>query len=216
MMNKEIEYILKRDKRKTISISISKNKEVTVKAPLYLSMSEVNRFVLKHTSWIEKKISSIEKIKKQTEYLINNNETLLYGDIYKIVNLDKGFSKIDIVNKLIYLVNGDPINNLYKKEVKVLVEVLKNKYSFYGEAVNIYYKKQKTIWGSCTSKGNININYLLIKAPEEVLEYIYVHELVHLNIKNHSKVFWLEVEKLFPEYKKWRIWLKDNGHLLFL
>lgn len=91
-----------------------------------------------------------------------------------------------------------------------------DKWSFYAKPKMLSYRKQKTIWGSCTSKGNINLNYLLVKGPKEVLEYIYIHELVHLNIKNHSQIFWREVERLLPSYKKDMAWLKVNGQFLFL
>lgn len=70
---------------------------------------------------------------------------------------------------------------------------------------------QKTRWGSCSSKGNLNFNCLLMLAPEEVRNYVVVHELCHLKQMNHSRLFWAEVEKIMPDYRKWRKWLKDNG-----
>jgi len=60
-------------------------------------------------------------------------------------------------------------------------------------------KSQKTLWGSCSSKNNINLNINLIKLDQELIDYVILHELTHLNIKNHSKKFWQELEKLEPE-----------------
>ena len=74
-----------------------------------------------------------------------------------------------------------------------------------------YVRNQKTRWGSCSSKGNLNFNCLLMLAPPEVLDYVVVHELCHRKQMNHSKAFWLEVEKVLPNYKEVRKWLKEEG-----
>ncbi|MBR3646703.1 MAG: M48 family metallopeptidase, partial [Lachnospiraceae bacterium] len=67
-------------------------------------------------------------------------------------------------------------------------------------------------WGSCSSKGNLNFNALLILCPEEVRDYVVVHELCHRLEMNHSKYFWAEVERVFPHYREARLWLKKNGN----
>jgi predicted metal-dependent hydrolase len=72
-------------------------------------------------------------------------------------------------------------------------------------------KFQKTRFGSCSTKKNLNFNALVALMPSEILDYVIVHELSHLNQMNHSKAFWQEVEKIIPDYKKKRKWLKDNG-----
>ena len=72
-------------------------------------------------------------------------------------------------------------------------------------------RNQKTRWGSCSSKGNLNFNCLLMLAPPEVLDYVVVHELCHRKQMNHSKAFWSEVEKVLPDYKEARKWLKEDG-----
>ncbi len=70
---------------------------------------------------------------------------------------------------------------------------------------------QKTRWGSCSSKGNLNFNCLLMLAPPEVLTYVVVHELCHRIEPNHSAAFWTEVEKVLPDYRIQRDWLKEHG-----
>ncbi len=75
-------------------------------------------------------------------------------------------------------------------------------------------RTQRTLWGSCTSKGNLNFNCLLMLAPPEVLDAIVVHELCHLKHMNHSKEFYNEVLSIYPDYHKWNKWLKENGKLL--
>ena len=81
----------------------------------------------------------------------------------------------------------------------------------YGR-INI--RSQRSRWGSCSSKGNLNFNCLLMLAPPEVLDSVVVHELCHRKEMNHSPRFYAEVLRVFPEYRKWNRWLKDNGALL--
>jgi predicted metal-dependent hydrolase len=77
-------------------------------------------------------------------------------------------------------------------------------------------KDQRTRWGSCSSKNNINLNWRLIMAPEDVLDYVIVHELCHLAVPNHSKSFWALVAKYLPTFPKSKNWLKNYGQILLL
>ena len=72
-------------------------------------------------------------------------------------------------------------------------------------------RAQRTRWGSCTGKGNLNFNFLLMLAPEEVRDYVVVHELCHRLEMNHSQAFWAQVERVLPDYRSSKKWLKDNG-----
>ncbi len=91
------------------------------------------------------------------------------------------------------------------------IEDINNKY-FQKKIGKISFKNNKTNWGSCSSIGNINISTRLLFAPEEVLEYVCIHELAHLIEPNHSKKFWSLVANIMPDYKDKELWLKKNAH----
>lgn len=75
-------------------------------------------------------------------------------------------------------------------------------------------RNQRGRWGSCSGAGNLNFNCLLMLAPEEVLDYVIVHELAHRKEMNHSSAFWAQVEAVLPDYREREKWLKDQGKIL--
>lgn len=75
-------------------------------------------------------------------------------------------------------------------------------------------REQKTRWGSCSSKKNLNFNWKLLRAPKEVLDYVVVHELAHLKEMNHSRKFYQLIENIMPDYREQERWLKENGKYL--
>ena len=96
--------------------------------------------------------------------------------------------------------------------------VIPEKVKKYAPIVGVTYgritiRNQRSRWGSCSSKGNLNFNCLLMMFPEDVIDYVVVHELCHRKHMNHSAAFYAEVERVFPEYRKCRKWLKENGGL---
>lgn len=92
---------------------------------------------------------------------------------------------------------------------------------YYAPKVGVTYgritiRSQRSKWGSCSSKGNLNFNCLLMLAPPEVIDSVVVHELCHRKEMNHSEAFYAQVLRVFPEYNKWNRWLKENGPGLML
>jgi predicted metal-dependent hydrolase len=75
-------------------------------------------------------------------------------------------------------------------------------------------RDQRTRWGSCSSSGTLSFNWRLIMPPQEIMDYVIVHELAHMLEPNHSRQFWLIVARYCPDYKKHRVWLRRNASLL--
>jgi len=101
---------------------------------------------------------------------------------------------------------------------KKALEVIPKRVAHYAPLVGVDYgritiRNQKTRWGSCSSQGNLNFNCLLMLFPDEVIDSVVVHELCHRKHMNHSAKFYKEVERVFPEYRKWDRWLKENGRV---
>lgn len=103
------------------------------------------------------------------------------------------------------------LQKLYQRARIVIAERVKHFAPMVGVTYGrITIRNQKTRWGSCSSKGNLNFNVALMLVPPEVMDYVVVHELAHRKEMNHSARFWAEVEKVCPEYKKHRAWLKKE------
>ncbi len=107
---------------------------------------------------------------------------------------------------------AEEINEMADKALKIIPERVR----YYAPLIGVTYGKitirnQKTRWGSCSAKGNLSFNCLLTAMPPDVLDSVVVHELCHLKQMNHSKDFYSEVYRVFPEYDRWTKWLKENG-----
>ena len=99
------------------------------------------------------------------------------------------------------------------------VQCIPQRVAYYAVRMGVGYgrvtiRNQRTRWGSCSSKGNLNFNCLLMLAPTQVVDYVVVHELCHRLHMNHSAAFWEAVAKYMPDYIQWRKWLKDHGATL--
>ena len=110
------------------------------------------------------------------------------------------------------LLSADEIKQIKKQARRVIpqrVEYWANKIGVtYGR---IAIRLQSSRWGSCSVDGNLNFNCLLVLMPPEILDSVVVHELCHRRHMNHSKDFYDEVLRIFPDYKRCNKWLKDNG-----
>lgn len=133
-------------------------------------------------------------------------------------------SKRDWIEKHLEKLAAKPqLPPLTVQELKALagqaVQIIPERAAYFASMVGVSYgritiRNQHTRWGSCSAKGNLNFNCLLMLCPEEVLDYVVVHELCHRKELNHSPKFWAEVARVMPDYARHRKWLKDNGGAL--
>lgn len=116
-----------------------------------------------------------------------------------------------------------PVERLSEAEIKELVKqakkIIPERVAYYAPLIGVDYgritiRSQHTRWGSCSSKGNLNFNCLLMLTPIEVVDSVVVHELCHRLEMNHSKAFYTHVYTVYPEYKRWDKWLKANGNAI--
>ncbi len=186
MENKEkIEIEIIKSNRKTIAIEVRPDLRVIVRAPKRASNREIMKFVEQKQDWIAKHLAYMQ---------------IRYEETRRVK--EKQFTDDDI--------------RKMKDEAK---RVIPDRVKYYAGIMGVTFgkitiKNQKTRWGSCSSKGNLNFNCLLMLTPDKVRDYVVIHELCHLKQMNHSKMFWAEVEKVMPDYKVYRQWLSQNGNML--
>lgn len=180
-----IEIKIIRSGRKTMSLEITREAEVLIRAPYQTERSEIDRFVQEKADWIA---AHLEKMQEKLEER-----------------------------------KARPVKRMSMEEIQALADkaarVLPAKAAYYAAAAGVNYgritiRNQRTRWGSCSSKGNLNFNCLLMLAPDEVQDYVVVHELCHRLEMNHSSGFWKEVERVLPGYRTARQWLKEHGEEL--
>lgn len=173
--------VIKSD-RKTVAIQINLDLTVTMRVPKRTTQRAVEEILKEKEAWI---LEHIEKVRKRKQaYEERNIEALTEEEIHALADKAKRY----IPERVAYFADMTGVT--------------------YGR---ITIRNQKTRWGSCSSKGNLNFNCLLMLTPPEVIDYVVVHELCHRKEMNHSKAFWKEVEKVLPNYKTQVKWLKEQG-----
>ncbi len=185
-----IENIMKkiqivRSNRRTIAVEIKRDLSVIVWAPIGMSQVRINQFLQDKSKWIQKHLEIVK------------NRVAKSRDDYIVKFTENGLKNLKRQAKLI-------IPNKVA-EIAERTELTYNKISF---------RFQKSRWGSCSAKGNLSFNCLLVLCTEEIMEYVIIHELCHLRYMNHSKEFWLMVSRFCPNYKICNNWLKIEGNKL--
>jgi len=231
-------YRIVRRKRKTIGIKITAEGEVIVTSPFNISEETILSIVKKKEKWIRNKLQLFTQQEAYKDRNLKNGEKLLYlgkeleleinnlnkNKFLNLGNYNLNNSMVRILDrKVVVCIDAnkeDAIRELIVKFYRMEAEkLLKERTYDYSKIIGvkpnkITIKNQKTIWGSCSSKRNINYSYRLIMAPIDIIDYIVVHELCHLVHMNHSKEYWKSVESVLPDYRERKQWLRYHGNTL--
>lgn len=184
-----MDIVVIRSDRRSFAIEIGRDKKIKVRVPRRASKAQIEEMLKAKHDWILKTLDKIEQR--------NTAEAREYEEAEQLSSEE--------VKKL-------------KKEARNHLASLTE---YWAEKIGVSYGRisirgQKTRWGSCSSKGNLNYNYLLMLCPDDVIEYVVIHELCHRIYMNHSKRFWEKIEEFCPNYRQARKWLKQNGNSLIV
>ncbi|GIM45096.1 hypothetical protein DNHGIG_06450 [Collibacillus ludicampi] len=226
-----IPYLVKESKRaKYVRIEIRPDGSLVVTRPAHVSLSTIEDILSKKKKWI---LFQREQLKQEStqhwQHTYQNGEPFLYmgEEVLLQVSHDEiarplirlhgkrleALVPFSVSNEEMPVVLREAIENWYRMEAKrVITERVYELAVREGLTFNrIFIKGQKTRWGSCSTLGNLNFNWRLMMCPPEVIDYIIIHELCHLNEMNHSQRFWNLVALRCPNYKECELWLKQNG-----
>jgi len=219
MMKLPEDYFLVRKDIKHARIKVSENGHVRLTIPSSFTEDDIEALLSKKTKWIDKQkkfFSNKSKIElnRNQILLFGNRYTYFYDDIFKQkVIIDHDFKTIRAKRNLL-----DPeIQMKWYKQIarsylinrtEKLSASLRFKYN------RIFIRGQRTKLGNCSEEKNISLNWRLLKAPEMVIDYIIVHELVHTKIMNHTAKFWTLLKAIYPDYKDAIKWLDKYGNSL--
>lgn len=187
---------------------------VLVKTNMRTNLKEINKLVTSKSAWILKHLDNYEN-KKLSKKLEDGTKVYFLGEIYEVeLKTHKSLKKSRIIvkdSKLIFYVVEETaeeelqwlLDIFYKEHAIEKIEPMLKRWSkkMNLEATYVGYRKAKTRWGSCSSKDRISFNYYLMKLPLNMVEYVVIHELAHIEHKNHSRNFWALIEFYLPNYK---------------
>ncbi len=206
-----MEYKVVRSSRKTIVINVNEQGEVIVKTPLKTTKKIIDKIVCDNMSWINEQLIKRNKHISSYDYIRTGN-ILYYGE-YINIDFITSNNKANIsyaLNKGFVIETSGAekdirriVEEFYRQEAR---EYLEARTRYWANKVGVKYnkisiRKQKTRWGSCSSNGNLSYNLKLVCAPTEMIDYVVLHEVMHLRHLNHGNTFWKELEEYMPDYR---------------
>ena len=223
--------INKKSNVKNITIKVKLPNTVTIVSPKSVDNKFIHDLVVSKSIWILNKLNELKnKESENPPILLVDGDKIPYLGNYYTLNVYKEadtikcsiiFKEDKFIAKVPYNMSS---NDQYIKLRELLVnwylteggKLIKERISIYSKKLNLYpesitLKEQKNSWGTCSSKGNIYINWKILLAPLDIIDYVLVHELCHLKHMNHSKEYWSLVSTIFPNYKEKRNYLKENS-----
>ena len=215
---------LVRARRRTIALIIERDGSLTVRAPKRATLKDIERFIQEKLGWIlrsRQKLKAVVEVPKK-QYADGERFLFLGGEYeLRLVPPQRPALKFDGGFRLETSAQPRGESAFVRWYKEQALQVFSERVNHYA-ALHGFTPKQvkvnsaKTRWGSCSANGTLNFTWRLVMAPLEVIDYVVLHELAHLKIKNHSPRFWALVESICPDFKRHRKWLRDNGEKLNL
>jgi len=219
-MQIKIDQII-RSRRRSIAIIVQADGKLVVRAPIRLSNARILEFIHSKTDWILAQQAKIASRRTPVHKFTSGETFLFLGEPIPLEISDNSKQPL-ILNTSFHLRRSDQPHardifiKWYQQQAR---QVFTNRAQFFAQKYGFNFSKirlssARTRWGSCNSKGTLSFSWRLVMAPLEIIDYVIIHELVHLKIQNHSSTFWQKVNEFIPDHKKRRTWLKANGHML--
>ena len=220
-----LDYILIRSKRRDVLFKALPEGETRVYAPSWMHLRDIDNMVQSRISELREMHRRLDQELKENRlnHPVSEGSRICVEGRGLALQLEKAariHAEIDGETMILYLPQFDSEEHvraairqtLSKRALMRIRERLNHYAPLMGvEFGRVAIRDQKSRWGSCSAKHNLNFNWKLIMAPGEVLDYVVIHELCHLIEFNHSRRFWSLVENQMPEYEVWKKWLKTHG-----
>ena len=221
---RRIEYILIQSVRKNVLLQALPEGQTRVYAPRQMRLRDVDALVRSSAGQIAQMHEKLDRqldADRQAHPVTEGSAVAVEGEM-KTLRLHQGRTRAEVQDGELHLWLNDPkdgeaVRAALKSTLAALaLERSRQRISVFqpvigGEFGRVAVRDQRSRWGSCSSKHNLNFNWKLIMAPPQVLDYVVIHELCHLHEFNHSARFWRLVEGVMPDYEVWKKWLKNHG-----
>ncbi len=214
-------YRLKRSSaRRTLAMRVTERGEIAVNAPLKLPQTDIDRFLLKHADWLRARLAAAKP--DDLQWRSGMILPWLGGTLNLVLHDVAGRPSVRLQGDELFCAASEhaaeaAIRQWYQRQARALLaERLAHHAARAGLPLPpLRLSDARTRWGSLSPKGVVSLNWRLIKASPEELDYVICHELAHFRQRNHSPAFWREVEKLFPDYRQRRATLRRDGRRYF-
>lgn len=220
----KLDYTVKFSDRKTLRISVERDKSIVVTAPNGFSLEKIHHAVERKKLWIYQKRKHEQKYNETLfeENKIRSGSSVTYlGKTYTLHAVKDEFDGILFDGKFYISKRALPIaDQLLTDWLKAKArEYIIPKTNAFAASLGVEYKnirisEMRYRWGTCSKKNNLNFNWRLIKAPLNVIDYVIVHEAAHILESGHGKDFWQIIKIQLPHFQAAKDWLKDNGEIL--
>ena len=225
----DIRYELLQTQRKSMEIRIDTSGLVRLFAPRRVPLRMADGFILERADWIcfQREQLKAHRQRMDAQRPIQSGAQILYEGMPVVIEIQAAARNRTIFDGERILMQAQDLNQdalreqlkrWFFEQARARVSAQLDHYApLIGKKPNrIAIRDQRTRWGSCSAKQNVNFNWKLIMAPPEALSYVVIHELCHLYEFNHSPKFWARVAEFMPDYMDWKAWLKKNGQCLGL